>query len=953
MCIRHRYASESATTPASSGSPRSAVTSLTSSAPSSIARRDTSAFAVSIDTGRPWTPSSTGTTRRSSSSTLTPSEPGRVDSPPTSTIAAPSATIRRAETIAASGSRLTPPSEKESGVTFTTPITEGRGKRSASGGRADTIWILCPMREGEARRRAAWRFVRAVVRSQAGGVVGAVVFGLLWQTGAVAAPLIVKYAIDHAIVPRDRHALLLWLLALLGVGLLEVAGGGMRHIFAIRNRAGSDARVRDAIFAHALRLDAAYHDRVGPGELMSRASSDSEQVARMMDSIGHTIGYALTVVAVAAVMLAIDARLALVVLIPLPFVSLVAWRYSLRYDARTRRLQEAWAEAATLVEESVSGIRVVKGLGAGTALSGRFRRRSDEIVRRALEVARVDAVFNPALETLPLLGIAAVLWFGGRRVAAGDLSLGSFVAFNAYVVMLVWPLRILGQRVSTLQKALAAGARITEVLETEPRLREARHPRELARPVRGNVRLEAVRFGTAGEQFLGSLRTAAFDRLQALPLGFFERERAGVLVSRLTADVQSLTEFIREALIEVVGSGLQIVLTMVALVIVSPTLAAVSLVALPILLVSSWTFHHSAGRVYHAIRDRVADTLTALQEGLAGVRVVQAFRRERRTIEAYHPRSQAQVRAWRRASFVNIRLFTMIPLAQTVALIAVLLVAASSYRHGSISEGTIAAFALYLVQLFDPIARFSEWLGEFRQGLAALGKIVGLLRTPSAILESTDAVELPGEGTLALHDVTFSYDGERAVVREITIGLEPGEHVALVGATGAGKSTLAKLLTRQYDPQCGTISLGGVDLRDASVDSLHCRIVMLPQEGHLFSGTIADNVRIAHPGASDDDVRAALRRIGALDRFDSLTNGLETDVQTRGLRLSAGERQLVGIARVALADPAVIVLDEATSSLDPATEAAGEGALAAVAAGRPGIPNAHPLSTAGRADRVA
>jgi ATP-binding cassette subfamily B protein len=466
------------------------------------------------------------------------------------------------------------------------------------------------------------------------------------------------------------------------------------------------------------------------------------------------------------------------------------------------------------------------------------------------------------------------------------------------------------------------------------------------------VRAQTLLAASAGERFLGSLRTAAFDKLQALPLGFFERERAGVLLSRLTSDVQSLTEFIREALIEVVGSGLQIVLTVVALVILSPTLAAVSLVALPILLVSSWTFHHSAGHVYHAIRDRVAETLTALQEGLAGIRVVQAFRREQQTLEAYNPHSQAQVHAWRRASFVNIRLFTMIPLAQTLALIAVLLVAASLYRDGSISKGTIAAFVLYLIQLFDPVARFSEWLGEFRQGLAALGKIVGLLQTPNAIVERGGAVELPRTGTLAVHEVTFGYDGKRPVVHDVTLELESGEHVALVGATGAGKSTLAKLLTRQYDPQRGAITFGGVDLRDATLDSLHRRIVMLPQEGHLFSGTIADNVRLADPDASDGDVIRALSRIGALERFEALPDGLQTDVQTRGLRLSAGERQLVGIARVALADPAVIVLDEATSSLDPATEAAVERALAAVAAGRTVVTIAHRLSTAERADRV-
>jgi ATP-binding cassette subfamily B protein len=467
------------------------------------------------------------------------------------------------------------------------------------------------------------------------------------------------------------------------------------------------------------------------------------------------------------------------------------------------------------------------------------------------------------------------------------------------------------------------------------------------------LRAQILLAATAGERFLDSLRVAAFDKLQALPLGFFERERAGVLVSRLTSDVQSLNELVREALVEIFGSGLQIVLTVVALALLSPKLALISLVALPILIASSWSFHHGAGRAYHAIRDRVAETFTVLQEGLAGVRVVQAFRREGKTLDRYRPRSQAQVSAWRRASLVNIRLFAFLPLAQASSLIVVLLVAASMYRRGEISIGTITAFVLYLIQLFDPIGRFTEWLGEFRQGLAALAKIVGLLEVPTPIEERPDAVELPREGVLALRDVTFGYVEGRPVVRQLTLELHPGEHVALVGATGAGKSTVAKLLTRQYDPQEGRIELGGVDLRDATLESLHRRIVLLPQEGHLFSGTIADNVRLAHPDATDEEVRSALRRIGELDRFKSLPDGLETDVQTRGVRLSAGERQLVGIARVALADPAVIVLDEATSSLDPATEAAVERALAAVAEGRTVVTIAHRLSTAERADRVA
>src|SRR5437867_4512040 len=356
------------------------------------------------------------------------------------------------------------------------------------------------MGDHDARRRAAWRFVRAVVRSQLDGVIGAVVSGLLWQAGAISAPLMVKYAIDHGVLTRDRHTLLVWLVALLGVGLLEMTAGALRHLYAIRNRSRSDARVRDAIFAHALRLDASYHDRVGPGELMSRASSDSEHVARMMDSIGHTIGYVLTVFAVAIVLLVIDTELALVVLIPLPLLSLAGWAYSRRYHARTERLQESWGKTATLTEETVVGIRVVKGLGAGEPLAAQFRRRSASIVERALDIARLDAFFMPTLEFLPMLGLIAVLWLGGRRVISGDLSLGSFVAFNAYIAMLVWPLRVLGQRVTTLQKAVGASARISGVLEAEPQLREPSDPESLDRPVRGDVRLERVQFGHDGDR---------------------------------------------------------------------------------------------------------------------------------------------------------------------------------------------------------------------------------------------------------------------------------------------------------------------------------------------------------------------------------------------------------------------------------------------------------------------
>jgi len=530
-----------------------------------------------------------------------------------------------------------------------------------------------------------------VIRSQADGVAGAATAGLLWQAGAVAAPLMVRGAIDHGILTRDRHTLLVWTFGLLGVGLLEVIAGATRHLFAVRNRARADAGVRDAIFAHALRLDASYHDQVGPGELMSRASSDAEHVARLMDSIGHTIGYVLTVVAVAIVLLTIDLQLALIVLLPLPLISLAVWSYSRRYEPRQRLVQENLAHAATLVEETISGIRVVKGLGAGDALAARFRSRSDEIVRRAIDVARLDAVFVPALELLPLVGLLAVLWLGGRRVISGDLSLGTFVAFNAYVVMVVWPLRILGQRVSTVQKALAASARITEVLETEPRLREKRDAR----------RLEEVR------------------------------------------------------------------------------------------------------------------------------------------------------------------------------------------------------------------------------------------------------------GDLRLEDVGFGHEGDPPVLNGLDLHLSPGESAALVGATGSGKSTVAGLLARLYDPDRGRVVLDGYDLRDLRLEDVRSAVALVFEETFLFTDSVRENVRFGRPNASDEEVERATRLAGAHEFVTDLPDGYDTVLGERGFSLSGGQRQRLAIARAILADPAVLVLDDATSAVDATKEHEIRGALAQVMKGRTTLVIAHRPATIALADRVA
>jgi ATP-binding cassette, subfamily B, bacterial len=455
----------------------------------------------------------------------------------------------------------------------------------------------------------------------------------------------------------------------------------------------------------------------------------------------------------------------------------------------------------------------------------------------------------------------------------------------------------------------------------------------------------------AGERFLGDLRVAAYEKLQELSMPFFEETRAGVLVSRLTADVQTLTTFTRLVLVEVVGSVLLFVVTLAILVWLSPLLSLVMLVSVPILVWSSLRYGKRSRPAFLALRDRVADTMSSLQEGLTGVRVVQSFSREDERYASYRVRSRAQVSAWRRISLVNIGFFPMIAFAQSLALAAVLVFGGYLHRHGRVSVGTIVAFALYLISLFDPVARLGDWFSEFQSGRAALAKIVGLLETPVTVAGGN--ASLPATGDLVADGLTFAYDNHRPAVAGVSLRIGAGEHLALVGATGAGKSTLAKLLVRAYDANEGSVRFGGIDLREAPLAELRRRLVFVPQEGHLFSGTIAENISLAQPGSSEGEVRAALRAIGALERFEALPDGLATDVRSRGVRLSSGERQLVSLARVAIADPSVIVLDEATSSLDPQTEAEVELALAAISRGRTVITIAHRLSTAERADRVA
>jgi ATP-binding cassette subfamily B protein len=457
-----------------------------------------------------------------------------------------------------------------------------------------------------------------------------------------------------------------------------------------------------------------------------------------------------------------------------------------------------------------------------------------------------------------------------------------------------------------------------------------------------------------GENFLRDMRRRVFRHLLGQSMSFYDKEQTGKLVARMTSDIDSLTELIQQGLVMFITNGLLLVGTIVILVALSPILAAVCLVALPFVILASLKFRRDSNKAYLDVRDRIGQTLSTLQESIAGVRVIQAFGQEKNTISRFGGHNDAQLDANMNATRISARYFPVIEIAGIGTTAAVVGIGGVLVHRDAVTIGTIGAFVLFMSNLFEPVQQLSQLFNTLQSAAAALSKLFGVLDTKAELAERPGAVDLPPTGDFAVTDLGFSYTTARAkVLSDVNLTVAHGERVALVGPTGAGKSTLAKLMARLYDPTEGSVSYGGVDLRDATFASLRERICVVPQEGFLFYGTILDNVRVGREGTTDDEVVAALKRIGIYEHFASLPDGLQTEVQERGSRLSAGERQLVSLARAALANPAVLVLDEATSNLDPGTEHEVEHALNALMEGRTVIVIAHRLSTAERADRVA
>ena len=467
-------------------------------------------------------------------------------------------------------------------------------------------------------------------------------------------------------------------------------------------------------------------------------------------------------------------------------------------------------------------------------------------------------------------------------------------------------------------------------------------------------RMQFLYLNRTGESFLRVLRLAVFRQMQRQSMAFYDRNKAGVLVARMTADIESMAELVQWGLLQFIAAGMLLVFAFFVLLTLSWQLTIVALLVMPLLIAASIKFQRDSNKAYLTVRERVGANLSALQEGITTVRVIQAYAQEEETIEKFTKSNRELFQSHERSVRISTWYFALIEFGGVFASALMIGIGGWLVHRGDVTLGTVVAFTLLLSSLFDPVQQLSQLYNTVQSAGAALNKLFQILDAKPEVDEHPAAVVLPEAGELRVDGVTFSYAGAmNPALNNVSITVGVGEKLALVGPTGAGKSTLAKLMARLYDPQSGVVSYGGVNLTMATMDSLRKRIVVVPQEGFLFNGTIRDNLRIARSDATDEQIDAAVAAIGATEHFATLPDGLDTEVRERGSRLSAGERQLVALARAALVDPRVLVLDEATSNLDPGTEAEVEQALERLMSGRTVIVVAHRLSTVQRADHIA
>jgi ATP-binding cassette subfamily B protein len=461
-----------------------------------------------------------------------------------------------------------------------------------------------------------------------------------------------------------------------------------------------------------------------------------------------------------------------------------------------------------------------------------------------------------------------------------------------------------------------------------------------------------IRAGRVGQAVLVDLRRRVFDHVQRLSPAFHERYTSGRVIARLTSDVDALNELLDEGLDGLVTALLSVVSIGVILVLLDTPLALVTLATfLPLYLLSRW-FRTRSFAAYRRTRETNSALIVQFVESLAGIRAVQAFRREPRNGEIFEQLNQ-DVREANARSFTLMALFVPgVVLVGTVATVAALFYGGHRVLDGAMQVGVLTSFLLYLRRFFDPMQDIAVFFNSFQSASAALEKLSGVLEERPELPEPAEPTPLPhARGEVEFRAVRFGYR-DSVVLPNLDLAVPAGQTVALVGATGAGKTTVARLLARFYDPQGGQVLLDGVDLRQLTDADLRRAVVLVTQENFLFSGSVADNIAFGRPGATRAEVVAAARAIGADEFIAALPDGYDTDVRKRGGRLSAGQRQLVAFARAFLADPAVLILDEATSSLDVPSERAVQRALRTILADRTALIIAHRLSTVEIADRA-
>ncbi len=477
-------------------------------------------------------------------------------------------------------------------------------------------------------------------------------------------------------------------------------------------------------------------------------------------------------------------------------------------------------------------------------------------------------------------------------------------------------------------------------------------------------RVQTRMLSGTGELILNDLRKRVFRHLLAQPLAFFESESSAQLLARMTADIDVLESLVQSGIGSFLTSVGLFFTSLIVLVVMSPVLFGVTVICLIPVTLAAARYRVTSTRAYTLVRHRIGDTLATLDEGLAGVRVVQAFRQERRLERQFGVRNKQQLEATLDTARLSARFFPLVEGSGVLSAAALLLLGGVFVHLHLTSVGVVAAFILYTTNLFAAVQSVSQLFDLLQSSGAALGTVFSLLSVEPTMQDPPHPVALAPHGALELDHVGFAYpprtqhDGKEHVAApsalvDVTLVIAPGEHLVLVGPTGAGKSTLAKLIGRLYDPTVGEVRFGGVALARATIAELRRRVVVVPQEGFLFRGSVLDNIKMGNVEASESEVLAVLERLGIDRHLLSLQGGLHGDVGERGSRLSAGERQLVSLARAALADPAVLVLDEATSSLDPGTELEVEHAVSVLAVNRTTVTVAHRLTTAERADRIA